>query len=132
MRLIVGDVNALMAHPVRDGRGGESHVNQKRHRAMTDIVDSDARHSRFFGSPGHLPVEIALGDSEHSVIRPDPVEHLDVILDFRRQKLRHGNDPVTLFRFGGGNQILAVQPLVRLVDGKSTFLKVEVRRGQSQ
>ena len=75
---------------------------------MTNIVDSDARHPGFFGSPVHLPVEITLGDGEHPVIRPDPVEHLDVILDFLSQELWHGDDPITLFRLGGGNQILAV------------------------
>ena len=96
MRIIVGDVNALMAHPVRDGRGRESHVNQKRHRAMTNIVDSDARHPGFFGSPVHLPVKIALGDGKHPVIQPDAVKHLDVILDFLGQKLRHSDDPITL------------------------------------
>ena len=116
MRVVVGDVDALVAYPVCDGRGGEPHVNQKRHRAVPDVVDSDARHSRFFGSPVHLPVEIALGDGEHPVIRPDPVKHLDVILDFLGQELRHGDDPIALFRLGGGNQVLAVQPLVRLVD----------------
>ena len=99
---------------------------------MTNIVDSDARHSRFFGSPVHFPVEIALGDGEHSVIRPDPVEHLDVILDFLGQKLRHGDDPIALFRLGGGNQVLAVQPLIGLVDGHGALLKVKVRRSQSQ
>ena len=99
---------------------------------MTNIVDSNAWHTGFFGSPVHLAVEIALGDGEHPVIRPDPVEHLDVILDFLGQKLRHGDDPIALFRLRGGNQVLAVQPLIGLVDGHGALLKVKVRRGQGQ
>ena len=78
MRVVVSDVDALMSHPVRDGRGREPHVDQKRDRAMTDIVDSDARHTGFFGSPVHFPVKITLGDGEHPVVWPDPVEHFDV------------------------------------------------------
>ena len=64
--------------------------------------------------------------------RPDPVEHLDVILDFLGQKLRHGDDSIALFRLRGGNQVLAVQTLIGLVDRHGALLKVKVRRGQSQ
>ena len=74
-------------------------------------------------------MEIALGDGEHPVIRPDPVEHLDVILDFLGQELWHGDDPIALFRFGGGNQILTVQPLVGFIDGNGALLEVKVRWG---
>ena len=95
-------------------------------------MDSDTRHPSFLGSPIHLPVEITLGDGEHPVIRPDSVEHLDVILDFFGQKLRHGNDPIALFRLGGSNQILAIQPLIGFIDGNGTLLKIKVRRGQGQ
>ena len=77
-------------------------------------------------------MEITLGDGEHPVVRPDAVKHFDVILDFLGQKLRHGDDPIALFSFGSGNQILTVQPLVRLVDRHGALLKVEVRRSQSQ
>ena len=48
MRIIVGDVNALMSHPVRNGRGGESHVNQKRHRAMPLRYNNDKRKKPLF------------------------------------------------------------------------------------
>ena len=99
---------------------------------MTNIVDSDTRHPGFFGSSVHLTVEIALGDGEHPVIRSDAVEHFDVVLDFLGQKLGHGNNPIALFRLRSGNQILAVQPLVRLIDRHGTLLEVKVRWGQSQ
>ena len=79
---------------------------------MTNIVDSNARYTGFFGTPIHLPVKIALGDGEHSIIRPNRVKHLYVVLDFIGQKLRHGDDPIALFRLESRNQILAVQPLV--------------------
>ena len=99
---------------------------------MTNIVDSDALDPGLFRAPVHLPVEITLGDGEHPVIRPDAVKHFDVILDFLSQKLRHGDDPIALFRLGGGNQVLAVQTLIGLVDRHGALLKVKVRRGQGQ
>lgn len=34
-----------MSHPVRDGCGREPHIDEKRNRAVTNIVDSDARDS---------------------------------------------------------------------------------------
>ena len=71
-------------------------------------MDSDTRHSGFFGSPIHLPVEIALGDGEHPVIQPDSIEHFEIVLNLIRQKLRHGDDAVAFLRFWSGNQVLTV------------------------
>ena len=34
MRVVVSDVDALMAHPVGNGRSREAHVDEKRHRAV--------------------------------------------------------------------------------------------------
>ena len=86
MGVVISDVDALMTHPVGNGRGREAHVNQKRYRAVSDVVDSDALDPGLFRAPLHLPVEIALGDGEHPVMRPDAVEHFEIILDFIRQE----------------------------------------------
>ena len=132
MRIILSDVDALMSHPVCDGCGREPHVDEKRNRTVTNIVDSDARDSSLFGTSIHLPVEITLGNGEHSVICSNSVEHFEVILNFLCQKLRHSNDTITLFGFWSGDQILPIQPLVRLIDGDSALLKIKICRGQSQ
>ena len=95
-------------------------------------MDSDARHSGFFGASIHLPVEITLGDGKHSVICSNAVEHFEVIPNFLCQKLRHSDDTIALFRLWSGNQILPIQPLIGFVDGDSSLLKVKIRWGQSQ
>ena len=132
MSIAVGDVDALMPHTLRDGQGGKAHVDQQTDVAMSQIVYTDALYPSLLATSVHFPVEIAFADGEHSAIRLHPVELLEVVLEFITQELRHLDHPVALGRFGGGNDILLVEPLVRLVDGESAFLKVEVRRGQSQ
>ena len=70
---------------------------------VSDVVDSDALDPSLFRAPLHLPVEIALSDSEHPIMGPDAVEHFEIVLNLIRQKLRHGDDAVALFRLGSGN-----------------------------
>lgn len=82
MCIIVSGVDTFMVYPVCDGCGREPHVDEKRNRAVMNIMDSDAQDSGFFGATIHFPVEITLGDGEHSVIRSNAVEHFEVILDF--------------------------------------------------
>ena len=48
------------------------------------------------------------------------------------EELGHLDHSVALGRFGSGNDILLVDPLVRLVDGEGALFKVEVRRGHGQ
>ena len=109
MRIVVSDVDALMAYSVCDGRGRKAHINQKRYRAMPDVVDSDALDPSLFRAPLHLPVEIALSDSEYPTMRPDAVEHFEIVLNFICQKLRHGDDAVAFLCLWRGNQVLPVQ-----------------------
>ena len=84
------------------------YIDEKRNRAVTNIVDSDARDSGLFGASIHLPMEITLGDGKHSVICSNSVEHFEVILNFLCQKLRHSDNTIALFGFWSGNQILPV------------------------
>ena len=80
----------------------------------------------------HFPVEVAFADGKHPAVWLHAVELLEVVLQLVTQELGHLNHPVALGRLGGGDDILLVDPLVRLVDGESAFLEVEVRRGQGQ
>ena len=132
MSIAVGNVNALMSHTLRDGQGGKAHVDQQTDVAVSQIVYANPFHPRLLAATVHFPVEIAFADREHPAVRLHAVEMLEVVLELVTEELGHLDHPVALGRFGGGNDILLVEPLVRLVDGKSAFLKVEVRRGQSQ
>ena len=99
---------------------------------MPQIVYANAFYPGLLTATVHFSVEIAFADGEHPAVRLHAVEMLEVVLELVTEELGHLDHPVALGRFGGGNDILLVDPLVRLVDGKSAFLKVEVRRGQSQ
>ena len=99
---------------------------------MPDVVDSDALDPSLFRAPLHLSVEIALSDSEHPIMRPDAVEHFEIVLDFICQKLRHGDDAVAFLRLWRGNQVLAVQPLIGFIDGHGAFLKIEISGSEGQ
>ncbi len=132
MSVAVGDVDALMPHTLRDGQGGKAHVDQQTDVAMSQIVYADAFYSGLLTASVHFPVEIAFTDGKHPAIRLHPIELPEVVLEFITQELRHLDHPIALGRFGGGNDILLVEPLVRLVDGEGAFLEVKVRRGQGQ
>ena len=86
-------------------------------------------HPSLLAATVHFPVEIAFADGEHPTVRLHAVELLEVVLQLVTEELRHLNHPVALGCFGRGNNILLVDPLVRLVDGEGALLKVEVRRG---
>ena len=132
MGVAVGDVDALMPHALRDGQGGKAHVDQQTDVAVSQIVYANPFHPRLLAATVHFPVKIAFADGEHSAVRLHAVELLEVVLQLVTQELGHLNHPVALGRLGGGDDILLVEPLVRLVDGESAFLEVEVRRGQGQ
>ena len=132
MGVAVGDVDTLMPHTLRDGQGGKAHVDQQTDVAVSQIVYANPFYPCLLAATVHFPVKIAFADGKHPAVRLHTVKLLEVVLEFITQELRHLNHPVALGRFGRGNDILLVEPLIGLIDGESAFLKVEVRRGQSQ
>ena len=88
---------------------------------------ADALYPSLLAATVHFPVEIAFADGEHPAVRLHAVELLEVVLQLVTEELRHLDHPVALGRFGSGDNILLVDPLVRLVDGEGAFLKVKVR-----
>ena len=99
---------------------------------MSQIVYANPFHPCLLAATVHFPVEIAFADGKHPAVRLHAVELLEVVLKLVTEKLGHLDHPVALGRFGRGNDILLVEPLVRLVDGEGAFLEVKVRRGQGQ
>ena len=99
---------------------------------VSQIVYADPFHPRLLATTVHFPVEIAFADGKHPAVWLHAVELLEVVLQLVTQELGHLDHPVALGRFGRGNDILLVEPLVRLVDGEGALFKVEVRRGQGQ
>ncbi len=132
MSVAVGDVDALVSYALRNSQGGKAHVDQQTDVAMSQIVYANPFHPSLLAATVHFPVKIAFADGEHPAVRLHAVELLEVVLKLVTEKLGHLDHPVALGRFGRGNDILLVDPLVRLVDGEGALLKVEVRRGQGQ
>lgn len=99
---------------------------------VSQIVYANPFHPCLLAAAIHFPMEIAFADGEHPAVRLHAVKLLEVILQLVTEKLRDLDHPVALGRFWGGDDILLVEPLVRLVNGESALLKVKVCRGQGQ
>ena len=126
MSVVIGDVYALVSNTVSDCDSGESHINQMRNVAVSDVVDSDTFHACLLGTSVHFSVQIAFRDSKHPLVLANVIEHFEIIFHLVCQELRHFDDTITLFRLGCGDEILSVQTLIRFVDGYCVFLKIEV------
>ena len=131
MFIAVCDLDNLMSYALRNSQGSKAHVDQQTDVAMSQIVYANPFHPSLLAATVHFPVEIAFADGKHPAVRLHAVELLEVVLKRITEKLWHLNHPVALGCFGRGNNILLVDPLVRLVDGEGALLKVEVRRGLS-
>jgi hypothetical protein len=130
--VLIGDVHALMPYPVCDCQSREAHLDQQRYMGVPQVVDSDALHPGFLGSPVHLVVQVALGHLKDPLVWLNFVEGFQVIPDLVRQKLRHLDDPDALGRFRVSDYIPAFQPLIGFGDGEQPLVQVEVCWGQSQ
>ena len=87
MCVMICDINALMAKTISDCCCTESHINQKRNMAMSNVMNPDSLDICFLCSPVHFSVEIVLGDQEHPIIISDIIEHAKIILHFICKKL---------------------------------------------
>ena len=93
---------------------------------MSQIVYANPFHPRLLAATVHFPVEIAFADREHPAVRLHAIELLKVVLKLVTEKLGHLNHPVALGRLGGGDDILLVEPLVRLVDGEEMCIRARL------
>lgn len=80
MGIAIGDFDALVTHPVRNGYSGKAHINQQADVTVPQIVDSDALDSGGLGASVHLVMEIAFGHGENAVLLFQPVEHSKIVL----------------------------------------------------
>ena len=130
MGIAIGDLDALVTHPVRNGYSGKAHINQQADVTVPQIVDPDALYPGGLGSSIHLVMEIAFGHGKNAILLFQPVEHPQIVLYFLTEKPRHLDGTVAFPDFRAGNYILAVKPLIGLVDPHSAVLKVKIRRSQ--
>ena len=80
----VRDVNGLVAHAIGNGQRAEPKVDEQRHVATSDAVDTDDFHARNRATAAHFTVQIALRNLKHALIRLNAFERdefLDLIDD---------------------------------------------------
>ena len=130
MGIAIGDLDALVTHPVRNGHSGKAHINKQADVTVPQIVDPDALDPGGLGTSVHLVMEIAFGHGENAVLLFYPIEHPQIVLHFLAEKLRHLDGAIAFLGFRTGNHILAVEPLIGFVDPHGAVLKVKIRRSQ--
>lgn len=94
MGISVSDLNAFVSHSVCNRHRRETHVDQQADVAMTNIMDPYALDPGGFCTSVHFPVQIALGDGENAVFLFQSVLHLEELLHFLTEKIRHLNGAV--------------------------------------
>ena len=99
---------------------------------MSDVVNPNPFDSALLCTSVHLPVQVGFCHREDTVSRFHTVQALDIVLHFFTEKDGHLNDPVALGRLGFGDNILALDTLIRFRDGDGLLFKFEVPRGKGQ
>ena len=132
MGIAIGDFDALVSNPVRDGHSGKAHINQQADVTVPQIVDSDALDSGGLGASVHLVMEIAFGHGENAVLLFQPVEHSKIVLHFLAEKLRHLDGTVAFPGFWAGNYILTVVRVVIQHFSKNTVISMVLGHPNSE
>ena len=114
MGVLIGDIHALMPHPVCDCQSREAHLDQQRYMGVPQVVDSYPLYPGCLGSPVHLVVQVALGHLKDPLVWLDFVEGFQIVSDLVRQKLRHLDDPDALGRFRVGDHIPSLSVFDRI------------------
>ena len=118
MSIAISNLDALMAEAISDCYRRESHLDEQGHMGVPQVMNTNPLHARRLRSAIHFVMQIALRDREQPVVRLDAVLNPDVILNFITQELRQFNGSVALLGLRRRDNVLPLNPLVRLVDGQ--------------
>ena len=92
-------------------------------------MHADLLYSRSLAAILHLSIEKAFVVGKQSVRVFQAVAMGHILLETIAEGCRYSNDPVALWRFGAGDNIPAVEPLIALIDGDRSFLEVYIGWG---
>ena len=133
MSIAIGDVYALMAHAIGDCQRAETHIDQQRDVAVTQIVYAYRLEPAYAAAPAHLVVQVVLREGEEPVVwLMIVIKRDDVVVHLLHQEVRHGDDPLRLRGLGRGYHVLSLDALVALGDVHQLLLEVDVLLGESQ
>ena len=104
----IGDVNALVAHPVGDCHGGEAKVDQERNVAVPQVVNPDLLDPCKLCGGLQGVVEGVLGERKEALVFVRLPLHLHVFLELLCEEPREGDDPFRLLRLRLADDVPAV------------------------
>lgn len=110
----------------------ESHVYQKTDVAVTQVMDPDLFNSGLLCASVHFVMQIVHGYGKDPVVLLDLIKTFPIILHLITEGSRHFHRTHTFLRLRRGDQILAADALVGLVDPNGPFFKVEIPGRQGQ
>lgn len=129
MCVSIGNIDALVSNAVCDGNCREAHIDQEGDMAMSQVVDSDFLNTGLCAASAHFVMKIGLRDREHSGIVSNPIQGVEIILNFVNEKIGHLNIADTLGSFGICNDILAADTLIGFGDAQHLFFQGRNQRG---
>ncbi len=132
MGVAVGDVHALVAHPVGDRDRGEAQVDQKRDMAVPQVMDPYLFHTGKLRSGFQRVAERVLREGEEAVVFLDVAFHLHVLLEFLREEAGQGDHSLGLLGLRRADDVPSVEAGVGLRHADGSVLNVDVLGGQGQ
>ena len=121
-----------MPQTLRDQQRRESHLYQQAGVGVPDVVDTNLFHTGMLAATLHLVGQVMLRVGEQPGVGLQAVALCDIVLEAILQALRNRDDTVALGSLRRGDDVLAADPLVALVDRDRGLLEVDVRRRQRQ
>ena len=107
----VGNVNALMAHPVSDGHCAVSLADKQGHMGMPQIMDANFLQPLPFTPQLHFAVKVILRHRKQPVLRLQLVLHPQIIPQFVAKEVGNLHLPLAFGRFGVSNKVPAINML---------------------
>ena len=99
---------------------------------MAKIMDPDLLYPCCLAAADHFPVQIVLRELEEPVARLHTVKKTEKVLHLITEKVRQLDDPIAFFRFRCCNDILALEPLIGLINPKLSAVEIEIIPGKSK
>ena len=132
MRVPIGYINTLVSDTICDGYSREAHVDQQADMAMSDPVNPYSLHSAGCTSAAHFMMQVGFCEPEYSVSFFDVRQSCDIPMDFLHEKVWHQYTADTFICFRWGNDIFALDALIRLCNMNDFVFKIEIGRCKCQ
>ena len=113
MGVAVGDVDALVPHPLGDGHRAVPQMDEQRHMGVAQIVNPDTLDAALRRPALQLPAEKTLGHGKSPVVGPQVVHHGEIVLNLFAEKCRHGDGTHAPAGLGRGDAVFSLAAVGR-------------------